>query len=102
LYTAQQFLDFARTKPAEEHYNYGDNDNCAFCQFLHAMGHPNANVGGWGYNLERKEPPHPYADPIWDIELPAELRLDTSDGRNPLQSGQWGDLVLGLEEVLNG
>lgn len=33
-----QFTDWARTKPADEAYDYCDNHNCAFAQFLIANG----------------------------------------------------------------
>jgi hypothetical protein len=34
----QQVADWARTKPADDKYDYGSNDDCALCQFLREGG----------------------------------------------------------------
>lgn len=37
-FTIADVLAWARTKPADERYNYSDNTNCALCQFLRETG----------------------------------------------------------------
>lgn len=45
----EDFLDFARGKPADETYDYVDNRNCAFAQYLKSIGVDNPSVvpGQW-------------------------------------------------------
>jgi hypothetical protein len=46
-FTIADVLAWARTKPADEAYNYGSNNNCALCQFLRETGRcERPSVGG--------------------------------------------------------
>jgi hypothetical protein len=49
----QGLLPWARTQSGR--YEYLRTDACAFAQYLHAMGYPDANVGGVMYDLGGKE-----------------------------------------------
>lgn len=42
---SQQFLDYCRTKPADEEYRYEGCQQCALFQFLTAAGYPVFTVG---------------------------------------------------------
>lgn len=49
-FTIADVLAWARTKPADERYNYSDLDNCALCQFLRDTGRairPEAGGSFW-------------------------------------------------------
>ena len=37
-FTVAEFLDWVRTKPADEAYDYNDPSDCAICQFLRDAG----------------------------------------------------------------
>lgn len=46
-FTIADVLAWARTKHPSEGYDYGDNDNCALCQFLRETGRASEpSVGG--------------------------------------------------------
>jgi hypothetical protein len=45
-FTIADVLQWARTKPADEVYNFGSCGNCAFAQFLIASGHAQQPVVG--------------------------------------------------------
>ena len=47
-FSIPQFLAWARTKPADERYDYWDTRNCAMCQFLRDRGLPVRAAGGDG------------------------------------------------------
>lgn len=57
----QQVADWARTKPADEAYDYGDYRNCALCQFLKENGFAaDPRVGGLGWR-DGNGPRTPYS-----------------------------------------
>lgn len=45
------FLAFVSAKPHNERYNYLDNEECAFGQYLYSLGYRGYMVDGWGYKL---------------------------------------------------
>jgi len=54
LFTPEHLKAWLKTKPADEKYEYNDGDVCAFTQFLHENGYPEARagafsiyIGGW-------------------------------------------------------
>jgi hypothetical protein len=89
MYTAEQFLAFARTKPADEAYNYMSNGNCAFAQFLRAQGYENPRVFGFDYSLSG----------LFGNTQPLPAALIENDSR-ALQADTWGECVARLEAVL--
>ena len=85
-------LAWARTKPAGERYNYGDNENCALCHFLRETGRcATPFVGGYGWSVSEAE---------WDPGTP-QFQLSNRLG-NALVDGGWtyGGLAKRLEKLV--
>lgn len=90
---AHQFLDFARSKPADEEYVYECSGHCAFAQFLRENGFA-------------KEP---FVDPwFWQDGNGPEHRLPpgVNDCLNPVSRDTnrftFGALTTRLESILSG
>lgn len=47
--TLNNFVNFVASRSGE--YDYLNIKGCAFAQFLHSLGYPNAIVGGYTYDL---------------------------------------------------
>lgn len=67
---AHQFLDFARSKPADESYVYTSCVGCAFAQFLREHGYakePSTSRDGWHDRATerlRDQRPQPFPDDV--------------------------------------
>lgn len=80
---AEQFLDFCRSKPADETYNIDRADVCAFAQFAEAIGLPNP---------ERRD--------LADVPEPIRGALYPTDDTESMFVGTFGALATRLEEAL--
>lgn len=83
------FLDFARTKPKKEVYDYTDPDHCAIAQFMRKrLGHPEAHCNSVEYNLRPEFTHTQHLPPGWNGASLAEDRT-------------WGALAGRLEALLD-
>ena len=59
-YTSEQFKAWVDQQDPDASYNYMDNFNCAFAQFLKSMGETEVNVDGFRYytSLGCRDIPH--------------------------------------------
>ena len=90
-FTLSQILAWARTKPAEEAYEYTANENCALCQFIRETGradHPSVGAHYWneweGVTYGRLIARHTFPDGL----------------ANTLQARSFGELVSRLEKLV--
>jgi hypothetical protein len=91
---AHQFLDFCRSKPADEEYEYTDNNGCAFAQFLIAAGYsnkPDVAFDSWTDIDGRERPMQPLI----------EKAVVKCDGGLPNWGRTFGALATRLEQALN-
>lgn len=65
---AHQFLDFCRSKPADEAYSFISNENCALAQFLKAAGYPVESVGG-SFWRDTRDVVHDLPPPLYWSDL---------------------------------
>jgi len=65
---SHQMLDFCRSKPADEEYDFLDNCGGALFQFLSNAGYPVAGVSGYGVWVDAEGNRHqPGIDPEGDL-----------------------------------
>jgi hypothetical protein len=91
-FTIADVLAWARTKPADEHYRYNDNTNCALCQFLRETGRARAPSAG-SVTWADWESGIPYRGRWIDHPIPQEI------GRAVCRVRTFGDLVEQLEKL---
>lgn len=61
----EAFAEFCERKPAGEVYEYVDNRNCAFGQYLQFLGFESPNVGPWSWQ----------ANGVADRPLPSRRKM---------------------------
>ena len=91
-FTVAEFLDWVRTKPADERYPYDDPDNCALCIFLRetlraeapsVAPHIGSSPGFWNDGSGERRP------------YPAEIEPALEDPIS--RDWTWGSLALRLK-----
>jgi hypothetical protein len=102
-FTIADVLAWARTKPADEKYDYSDSGNCALCQFLRETFRaaspsvrpymPGETVGGGWREAGRDRVPYPQ-------ELESALRADGAYDIPLDEQWAFGELVERLEALL--
>lgn len=85
-----EFLEFAKSKPADERYEYLSNGNCAFAQFLKSVGYERISVGG--YNFAG-------IAPGFMADIPGVL-TDGGDKSILCQSATWGGIVAAMQPAV--
>ena len=82
--TVEEFLAWAKTKPADEEYDYIDNKNCAFGQFLQSKGYTKVSVVPYCWDSAE----------IQDQPIPDIIQLSLNGG------GEWDETFGNLVEEL--